>query len=125
MKMLITVVSMIFTAGVLAMPAMAGEDDGEKSRDCLPMSRIDRVEVVDDRTLIFHMHGDKKYVNNLPYRCSGLRNNAFIHETSLNQYCDLDTITVYDTSIGMRLGSCPLGEFEPYVEMEETGGEEE
>jgi hypothetical protein len=90
--------------------------DGEApNRHCLSISRIDRIEKVDDQTLIFHMHGNKKYINHLPYRCGGLKRNSFLHETSLNSYCDLDTISVIDTSLGMRLGSCPLGPFEPYT----------
>lgn len=55
------------------------------------------------------MHGDEKYINHLPYRCSGLKRNSFLHETSPNSYCDLDIISVIDASLGMRLGSCPLG----------------
>lgn len=93
--------------------------DEQKARDCLSMSRIDQIEVVDDRHIIFHMKGDEKYMNRLPYRCPGLKNNAFLHETSLNSYCDLDTITVIDTTIGMRMGSCPLGEFEPHRGMDD------
>src|SRR6056297_2313928 len=115
MKRLPYLLAVGFSAWVLTMSATADEH-GDKTRHCLPMAQIDRVEVVDDRTLLFHMHGDKDYVNHLPYRCAGLETEAFIHETSLNQYCDLDTITVYNTSVGMRMASCPLGEFERYTE---------
>lgn len=108
----------ISTLMFTALPALAGQQQGEKPRQCLPMSQIDHIEVVDNNALIFHMHGKKKYINRLPYRCSGLKRNSFMHEATLNQYCDLDTITVLDTSIGMRLGSCPLGKFQPYVETE-------
>ncbi|QIB66452.1 hypothetical protein [Kineobactrum salinum] len=101
--------------------------DSEKPRDrrCLSISRIDRIETVDNQTLIFHMHGDEKYINHLPYRCSGLKHNSFLHETSLNSYCDLDIISVVDTSLGMRLGSCPLGPFEPYTEAASNSNEEQ
>ncbi|MAT49819.1 MAG: hypothetical protein CMK32_01365 [Porticoccaceae bacterium] len=100
------------------MPALADDHaNAEKKRNCLSISRIDRIEVVDDNTLLFHMHGKEKYINKLPYRCAGLKSRGtFLHETSLQSYCDLDTITVIDPSLGMRLGSCPLGEFTPYVE---------
>lgn len=86
--------------------------ESAETRHCLPMSHIRRIETVDDRTLIFHMHGKDKYVNHLPYRCPGLKRNSFIHETSLNSYCDLDIISVVDLRVGMRMGSCPLGKFE-------------
>lgn len=116
MKKLAGTLSAALAFGFLALPVMANEPEDEPTRNCLPMSHIDRIEVLDDSTLVFHMSGDKKYVNKLRYKCTGLKRNAFIHETSINQYCDLDTITVYDTGIGMRLGSCPLGEFELYEE---------
>lgn len=88
------------------------EPEAAETRNCLPMSQIRRIETVDDQTLLFHMHGDRKYVNHLPYRCPGLKQNSFVHETSMNSYCDLDIISVVDLTIGMRMGSCPLGEFE-------------
>jgi hypothetical protein len=93
------------------MDRIAPAEDAE-TRRCLPRSQIRRIETVDDRTLIFHMRDRSQYVNHLPYRCAGLKNNSFIHETSLNAYCDLDIISVVDMRIGMRLGSCPLGPFE-------------
>lgn len=119
MKRLLSLLGIVLSGCVLALPATADEH-GQKTRDCLPMTQIDRIEVVDDRTLLFHMHGDDHYVNKLPYRCPGLETEPFIHETSLNQYCDLDTITVYNASVGMRMGSCPLGEFEPYTKMDDA-----
>lgn len=121
-------------AGSLAftgLPALADEHGdkekaGERQPRCLSMSRIDRVEIIDDETLLFHMTGKKKYVNHLPYKCHGLKSEGtFLHETSLQSYCDLDTISVLDTSIGMRLGSCPLGEFKAYTEEDEKQKAEE
>ncbi len=95
-----------------SLTAAAGEQEGGPA-DCLWMPQLNRVEIVDDFTLVFHMSGGKRYVNILPYRCSGLkRRGTFLHETATNNYCDLDTITVIDTSTGMRLNSCPLGKFE-------------
>lgn len=101
---------------MITLPALAETSQ----RACLPMSTIDRIEILDDQTLLFHMHGDKKYVNTLPYECHGLESEGtFLHETSLHSYCDLDIITVLDTNIGMRLGSCPLGKFELQEELEQ------
>lgn len=109
---------------VLSQGVLAGDVGNEKSPNCLSMSNIKEIKVVDDHTLVFHMQGGKKYINHLPNKCSGLKSNSFVHETSLNNYCDLDIITVLDTRIGMRLGSCPLGKFEPYVELKDSAGEE-
>lgn len=86
----------------------------DRSRHCLSLSQIKRIEIIDDQTLKFHMRGGgPDYLNHLPYRCPGLKHRgAFMHATSTSNYCDLDIITQIDTSIGMRLGSCPLGNFE-------------
>ena len=106
----------VTTVMLLGLSTVALAEEQEKTRNCLPMSRIDRIAVIDDHTLRFHMKGGTDYINRLPYPCRGLKSNAFIHETSLQKYCDLDTITKYNTTIGMRMGSCPLGDFEPYTE---------
>ena len=92
------------------------EGDGAQSSDrrCLGINQIRRIEIVDDSTIHFHMRGgEHDYINHLPHRCSGLKSRGtFMHSTSTNNYCDLDTITVIDTNLGMRLASCPLGRFE-------------
>lgn len=98
--------------------AEAGAKDSESAqssdRRCLGINQIRRIEIVDDSTVHFHMHGGgPDYINHLPHRCPGLKSRGtFMHSTSTNNYCDLDTITVIDTNLGMRLASCPLGRFE-------------
>ena len=109
------VLGLFVTCGMGLTASFQAKAEEEKQRHCLNISQIDRIEVVDNQTLVFHMHGDTDYINHLPYRCHGLKNNALLHETSLNSYCDLDVISAIDTTIGMRLSSCPLGKFEPYV----------
>lgn len=95
-------------------PGSQGEEQVDQQRRCLSLNQIRRIEIIDDQTLKFHMRGSgPDYLNNLPYRCSGLKSRgSFMHATSTHDYCDLDIITQIDTSIGMRLGSCPLGKFE-------------
>lgn len=108
-----------------ALPLQADEPRGDKAEEkgprCLSMARIQRIEIIDDETLRFHMRGrGPDYLNRLPRRCSGLkRQGTFMHATSTQNYCDLDTITQIDTTLGMRLGSCPLGKFEEVTELEE------
>ncbi len=116
----------LFGATLLAaLPLHADQTKGDKAEEkephCLSMARIQRIEIIDDETLRFHMRGGgPDYLNRLPRRCSGLkRQGTFMHATSTQNYCDLDTITVIDTTLGMRLGSCPLGKFEKYTELEE------
>ncbi len=100
----------------LPMTAAVAESDSVDApeRRCLSITRIRNIDIVDDRTLYFHMRGGEyDYVNRMPHRCIGLHSRGtFMHSTSTNNYCDLDMITVIDTSLGMRLGSCPLGRFE-------------
>jgi len=103
----------------VALAASAGvyaeESESASDRRCIPISHIRRIEVVDDQTLLFHTRGMANYLNRLPHPCRGLKSRGtFMHSTSTNNYCDLDVITQIDTSLGMRLGSCPLGRFEAY-----------
>ena len=85
---------------------------------CISLARIDRVNVLDNQSIEFHMRGGESYINILPHSCPGLRRNQpFMYRTSLNQLCDLDIITVLDQGgFGLRpMGSCGLGRFEPLI----------
>ena len=108
----------------LAAPLAAEEKAMDKSIDlvsgppeqCVSLSRIDHTYVLDDRNILFYMHGGKIYRNHLPYNCSGLKiSNTFMYRTSLNQLCNVDIITVLD-SLGFGYSprnSCGLGLFYP------------
>jgi hypothetical protein len=90
--------------------------DGE---DCIALNRIDRSEVIDDQTILFHVNGGKIYANRLPNRCPGLhRNKAIMYKTSLSQLCKVDVITVLENmGFGFQRGaSCGLGTFVPISE---------
>ena len=47
--------------------------DAQNVKDCVSIRRIDRTEIIDDRTIVFHMIGKEIYLNKLPRRCPGLR----------------------------------------------------
>lgn len=88
---------------------------GETER-CVNMNRIDRTEVINDRTIVFYMSGGDIYVNRLPHRCPGLRSRqAFMYKNTTNTLCNVDTIRVLDNFGGsLRPGvACGLGEFHP------------
>jgi hypothetical protein len=88
---------------------------GETER-CVNMHRIDRTEVINDRTIVFYMSGGDIYVNRLPHRCPGLRSRqAFMYKNTTNTLCNVDTIRVLDNFGGsLRPGvACGLGEFHP------------
>ncbi|MCF7981053.1 MAG: hypothetical protein K9K86_03640 [Pseudomonadales bacterium] len=94
------------------------EEDSLGER-CISLSRIKSVDVLDNQRIVFHMQGDKDFINVLPHRCPGLRKNQpFMYRTSLSELCDLDIITVLDSGgFGLRpLGSCGLGRFKPMLD---------
>lgn len=103
-------------------PAQAqAEQRATDAEHCVNLSRIDRTEVVDDRTILFYMLGDDIYRNALPHRCPGLEwEESFMYRSSLNQLCNVDIITVLDDiGFGFRGGmSCGLGMFHPISEEE-------
>lgn len=89
------------------------------SEDCVYLNRIDRTEVIDPQTVVFHMNGGEVYANRLPHRCPGLRHNkAIMYKTSLSKLCKVDVITVVeDMGFGLSQGaSCGLGSFVPIDE---------
>ncbi|MGD8341663.1 MAG: DUF6491 family protein [Gammaproteobacteria bacterium] len=95
--------------------AMAQGTEGAPAR-CVQVSRIDRTEVIDDRTIVFYMRGRTIYVNRLDRACPGLdRGNPFSYRTSTSRICSADSITVLEnTAFGLSRGfTCGLGEFEP------------
>ncbi len=55
------------------------------------------------------MDGGPDYMSTLPHKCPGLsKHDTIMYETSLNQLCDLDTITVLNQIGGgfMRGPTC-------------------
>jgi len=79
-------------------------------RHCISVARIKQTEVVNDRTILFHMLGGQILKNELPKRCAGLElDRGFAYAPSVDKLCNVDVIRV--------LGSgsvCPLGKFELY-----------
>ncbi len=89
-----------------------------ESDNCVSLNRLDRTEVVDNQTILFHMKGKKTLVNNLPRRCPGLSfHKAFSYKTSIGRLCKQDVIRVFE---GSHFGAaCMLGVFDPYIIQEE------
>ena len=107
------------TIAIVAPPAGAQDLDDDAAERCLPLNRISRTEIVDDYNILFHMRGNQIYLNRLPHRCIGLKNErTFLYRTSMNRLCDLDIITViYNNGFGFTPGaSCGLGRFYPVTE---------
>jgi len=103
-------------------PADEQEKELVRGPDCLDLVRIQRTEIVDDRTILFHMRGRQTYVSHLPHRCHGLRfERGFVYSTSIPRICgNVDFITVI-----RRGNSCALGPFYVYEpDTEEPEGQQ-
>lgn len=106
-------------------PAAWSQDAAGEARRCLPLLRIDRTEIIDDQTIVFHMKGDDIFVNELDRPCNRLeREGRFTYRTSTGQLCSTDRISVLENAGlgGLQEGfSCGLGSFRPvdeaFVEM--------
>lgn len=83
---------------------------------CVNLRRIDKMDVVDNRTILFYMNGKEIFLNDLPYPCTSLsRHKTVMYRTSLSELCNVDVITVLNTiGSGFLPGaSCGLGHFHP------------
>jgi hypothetical protein len=105
-----------FAATLCASTAVNAQNDAPLDRtpvDCITVSRIDRTDIIDDRTIIFFMRGGKLiYRNYLPHTCPRLAiEDRFGYQTTTARVCRVDTIAVLP-----RVGIptyCQLGEFHP------------
>ncbi len=135
MKLLIGLVWLLASSVVFAQAetaamsgaAAAGDDtaaideiDREPVR-CITASRIDRTEIVDERTVVFYMRGNQIYRNQLTQNCPRLlREKRFSYEVRTSQLCNVDFITVLEYwGSSLRPGpSCGLGMFYPITKEE-------
>ena len=78
---------------------------------CVDIRRIDKTHIIDNQTILFIMRGGSRYLNRLPFKCSGLRLvDGFSYQTSMSRLCKQERITTL--SPGATLGStCLLGRF--------------
>ena len=83
--------------------------------DCIQASSIRSTLVRSDKVIDFVVAGGKVYRNELPYSCPSLGfEQRFLHKTSMNEYCSVDTITVLQGGSAMMQGAtCGLGKFQP------------
>jgi len=95
--------------------------DYSQAERCLRSERIDRTEALNDKYLVFHLHGNETWLAQFPVRCPGLAPNVKLMFEKTNQrICAWDTVRVlYDNGFGMEptLGPrCTLPKFEPVSE---------
>lgn len=124
-KLLILMLMMVFVPA-FALADNAKEDKLAKAlekyektgevRRCLSLTRIDTSNAIDDYNILFEMKGNKAYLNTLPHRCSRLGfENSFGYSLYSNQLCNVDLITVFDSSSNIPGPTCGLGKFVEYV----------
>jgi len=112
---------------LLSAPSAKSQGDNEETfdrtpRKCISTPRIRNTDILDDRTILFYLRGNKEvYRTYLPRECPGLeRNDRFAYRTVNSQLCSLDTITVLE-QFGTQLNpsfTCRLGEFIPITREE-------
>ena len=94
-------------------PALpAGFEATGEIRKCLPAHEIRETRILDDRTILFRAHVSDYYLNRLPRACPELKlEGRFAYKLrGTNDLCDIDTITVLNSS---GTGpACLLGKFE-------------
>lgn len=111
---------MILGSVLLAAAAPATTDkvpaaiDAGPAVSCIQTSRVRSTEVRSDQVIDFVMSDGKVYRNTLPYACPQLGfEQRFVHKSTINQYCSVDTITVLQSPGLTRGPTCGLGEFQP------------
>lgn len=89
---------------------------------CVTLTGIRETKVISDQVIDFYMKDGTVYRNTLPFACGGLMTNkAFGYETTLNQLCNVNTITVIFEGGGPRRGAtCGLGNFVPQTPLPAT-----
>ena len=112
---------------ILAAPPLFAQGDEPQSIDraperCIYLNRVDSTEVLDDRTIIFHVQpGRQIFLNHLARECPGLqREQRFMYSPTGNRLCEIDTITVVEQAFGglTRGFTCGLGNFHPITREE-------
>lgn len=105
-------------ADILSGPA-SDVDGAPATEECIARLRIDRTQVLNERFVVFHMRGAKKYLVQFRHRCPGLRRRGAIElESRSFQVCAMDSIRGhYGVGItGMWGPRCLIPGFQPVTE---------
>jgi hypothetical protein len=110
-------------AAIGAHTALAQEGSKAESTPerCISLLSLERTDVVDDRTIIFHMRNGRMYLNHLSRECPGLaREKRFMYSPTSTKLCEVDAVTVIEEwGFGFTRGfTCSLGPFQPISQSE-------
>lgn len=114
----------VLATALISQRLFAADVDTNGAERCIPLNEIRRTEVIDDKTILFHVRNDRVYENRLPQRCIGLRaGNAIKYATSQSQLCNLDIISVMNQTTGTAVpgAACGLGLFVPIESAKKSG----
>lgn len=111
-------------AATVSFAAQAQEELDRTPQDCVRASSIRSTQIVDDKTILFYMSGNRVYRNELPDGCPRLAaEGRFSYERRVGQrvgrLCSIDAITVLESFREVPFGAtCRLGQFYPITEAE-------
>ncbi|MBT8445775.1 MAG: hypothetical protein HKO62_12755 [Gammaproteobacteria bacterium] len=108
-------VLLVLAAAATAVISEAAEQSDEPVR-CVSLSRVQSLDILSNKQIVFELSGGEYYVNNLPYPCPGLRRSStLMYRTSIGRLCNVDVVTLLESVGGglMPGASCGLGMFEP------------
>lgn len=92
-------------------PLAVYERTGTES-SCVQARNIRRTEVIDGRTILFHMSGSRVWMNRLSSTCPRLAHErSFAYQTSTAQLCNGDIIRVMQRPMMRLEAGCSLGRF--------------
>jgi hypothetical protein len=104
--------------------ARAQDDFDRTPADCVRASNIRSTQVIDNRTILFYMRGNRVFQNQLPEDCPRLAaERRFSYERRVGQrvgrLCSVDAITVIESFSVTPFGAtCRLGKFHPITQTE-------
>jgi hypothetical protein len=99
---------------------LAAYEASGKPVSCIRLTEIRNTNIIDNRTIDFHVGGKKVYRNTLPHSCPSLvSEDRFSYRTSLSQLCSVDIIRVlHNYGGGLQEGAgCGLGKFQPMTKV--------
>ena len=91
-----------------------GDEAYRQRRSCLQTRAIDRVEILDDTMVLFHVRRRKAWLNQLSTRCLGLEPDMIVNlRTFGGSICRLDSFRGFTRGGGfIPAAHCRLGDFE-------------
>lgn len=83
--------------------------------DCLNLLDIRSSRIMDRTAILYETIGGTLYLNRPEAGRESLNvGDVLVTDTHSHQLCDIDTVRLYDTTIGMQTGVVFLGKFVPY-----------